>query len=82
MTTIEDFRRMAALAGERVLVAALPGRDMQVLGELARILTRCDDLDAMVAADGRLDPTAVRIDAARIRDAAEAARALLVGRGA
>lgn len=80
MTTIEDFRRMAALAGERVLVAALPGRDMQVLGELARILTRCDDLDAMVAADGRLDPTAVRIDAARIRDAAEAARALLVGR--
>lgn len=80
MTTIEDFLRMAALAGERVLVAALPGRDMQVLGELARILTRCDDLDAMVAADGRLDKTAVRIDAARIRDAVEAARALLVGR--
>lgn len=80
MTTIEDLRRMAGLAGERVLVAALPGRDMQVLGELARILTRCDDLDAMVAADGRLDKTAVRIDAARIRDAVEAARALLVGR--
>lgn len=80
MTTIEDFRRVAALAGERVLVAALPGRDMQVLGELARILTRCDDLDAMVAADGRLDRNQVRIDAARIRDAAEAARALLVGR--
>lgn len=81
MTTIEDMRRMAALAGERGLVAALPGRDMQVLGELARILTRCDDLEAMAAADGRLDPTQVRIDAARIREAAEAARALLVGRG-
>lgn len=80
MTTIEDFRRMAALAGERAFIAALPGRDMHVLGTLAKILTRCDDLEAMVAADGRLDKTQVRIDAARIREAAEAARALLVGR--
>ena len=75
MNTLNDFRRAFA-EGEAMSQA---NNDSAILGELGRILTRCDDLDAMCAADGRLDPNQVRIDAARIREIAEKARLLVVG---
>ena len=76
MTTLEDFRRAFA---EGVAMAK-NNSPPPILATLTAILTRCDDLDAMCAADGRLDPNQVRIDAARIRHMAEKARALVVGR--
>ena len=76
MNTLADFRRAFA-EGEAM---SKVNNDTAILGELGRILTRCDDLDAMCAADGRIDPNQVRIDAARIREMAEKARKLVVGR--
>lgn len=74
---IESFRQLAAQAGERALVAALPV-NMEILATLTAILTRCDDLDAMCAADGRLDRVQVGIDSRRIREMAEKARTMVV----
>lgn len=76
MTTFEDFQRAFAEGAAMVR----PDPSIPLLATLAAILSRCDDLDAMVAADGLLDRNQVSIDAARIREKAEAARALLVGR--
>ena len=76
MNTLNDFRR--AFAEGEAMARVSSGQP--VLATLTAILTRCDDLDAMCAADGRLDPNQVRIDAARIREMAEKARALVVGR--
>ena len=75
MTDLESFRRAVA---EGMAMARTSGPD-PVLATLTAILTRCDDLDAMCASDGRLDPNQVRIDAARIREMAEKARLLVVG---
>jgi len=97
MNTLADFRRAfadgEAMARTSGVVVPVRGSDgtmqetvmptsMEILAKLTAILTRCDDLDAMCAADGRLDPNQVRIDSARIRHMAEKARALVVGREA
>ncbi|MBR0682773.1 hypothetical protein GXW74_19935 [Roseomonas eburnea] len=52
----------------------------RLLAALTAIVVRCDDLDALAAADGAVDRQQVRIDSARIRHLADEARRLVVAR--
>ena len=78
MTTFEDFQRAFAEGAAMVR----PDPSIPLLATLAAILTRCDDLDAMVSSDGVLDRNQIRIDSARIRQKAEEARLIVLGRTA
>lgn len=50
----------------------------RLLAAMSAIAVRCDDLEALAAADGAVDRNQVRIDSERIRLIADEARKLLV----
>ena len=54
--------------------------DTRLIAALTAIAVRCDDLDALAAADGAVDRNQVRIDSARIRHFADEARRLIIQR--